>query len=176
MVFLEEVEAYKKNKDIEDRTTHAEKIIDSFLKDTSTMEVNINKTLKESVRCTQNYNNIFKVISKFDKEGASIGLFDSVVTELMSSVLSDSFARFKNTDEFKKNTDDPKKAAQLKKRMSLAAGFSFIIHNTQSESKDKLNPTAILGKDNDDTMMQEVQVVEQTPQVVKVDPFAEVIS
>jgi hypothetical protein len=82
IIFYEEIEEYKKL-DFEERKTKANGIISQFFNPLSIYEINTSNILKQQV--------------KENLEFASIDLFDDIICDLMTNMLSDSFKRFKKT-------------------------------------------------------------------------------
>lgn len=110
------MEQYQFEPKPEVRQALAQKIIESFLLETSFMEINVNLKTKKQIATT------------LQEKGPTASLFDEIAIELRATVLSDTFARFKQSPLFAKAFEKPKK-----RRASL---LSFL----QSEKEETAKP------------------------------------
>lgn len=79
------------------RKAMAQKMIETFLLDTSFMEINVNSKTKQQIS------------SELQEKGPCLDLFDDIAKELRATVLSDTFSRFKQSPLFVKAFEKQKK-------------------------------------------------------------------
>jgi hypothetical protein len=88
ILFWEAVHIYRRTKETDTTKTLAIQIMQTFLKKGSPNEVNTSRKL------------ITAITTRFASEGAVLDLFDSIVKDVVTECLNDTFSRFRRTDEF----------------------------------------------------------------------------
>lgn len=95
ILFWEEVQKYKASKN---KKQHAEQILQNFLSRDAIYELNINRKLIEKVK------------EKLEKEGPTTTLFDKVVLEIETTVMQDTYGRFRKSALFKEMVQTKRKS------------------------------------------------------------------
>eukprot|EP01080_Neovahlkampfia_damariscottae_P006294 gene6294-10300_t len=90
--FIEEVENFKTLKSSEQRYKRSNELYHLFLELNSKYELNISSSIRIVLKSE---------LEQFDETNCPVNLFDGIVNEVIICCLSDSYARFKSTEDFK---------------------------------------------------------------------------